>query len=176
MRQPDSDRFRLWEVAGTSHADVHLIGDIAKSLDCGVPINNGPMHLVAKAALRALVAWVRTDAAPPAAPLLEVTDGPKPEIRRDTDGIALGGVRTPPVDVPVDVLSGVAGPNPEVLCILLGSTTPLPEARIAELHPSRARYDEQYAADTDKAINAGFVLAEDRDVMTAFAQPDRVSD
>ena len=25
-RQPDSDRFRLWEVAGTAHADAHLLG------------------------------------------------------------------------------------------------------------------------------------------------------
>ena len=52
-RQPDSDRFRLWEVAGTAHADAHLVGPNAKYIDCGVPINNGPMHLVAKAALRA---------------------------------------------------------------------------------------------------------------------------
>ena len=53
-RQPDSDRFRLWEVAGTAHADEHLLGPIAKYIDCGVPINNGPMHVVAKAALHAL--------------------------------------------------------------------------------------------------------------------------
>ena len=25
-RQPDSDTFRLWEVAGTAHADAHLVG------------------------------------------------------------------------------------------------------------------------------------------------------
>src|SRR5262249_40390831 len=42
VRQPDSDRFRLWEVAGTSHADAHLLGSVAGSIDCGVPINNGP--------------------------------------------------------------------------------------------------------------------------------------
>ena len=52
-RQPDNDRFRLWEVAGTAHADAHLVGPIAKYIDCGVPINNGPMHIVAKAALHA---------------------------------------------------------------------------------------------------------------------------
>ena len=58
-RQPDNDRFRLWEVAGTAHADQHLVGPSAKYIDCGVPINDGPMHLVAKAALRALDALGR---------------------------------------------------------------------------------------------------------------------
>jgi hypothetical protein len=51
VRQPDSVHFRLWEVAGTAHADVHLVGKaIADTLDCDTPINDGPMHLVAKAA------------------------------------------------------------------------------------------------------------------------------
>src|SRR5438034_9866875 len=52
-RQPDSDRFRLWEVAGTAHADQHLLGPTTKYIDCGAPVNDGPMHVVAKAALRA---------------------------------------------------------------------------------------------------------------------------
>ena len=41
-RQPDTDTFRLWEVAGTAHADTHLVGENAISIDCGVPINDGP--------------------------------------------------------------------------------------------------------------------------------------
>jgi len=60
VRQPDSDTFRLWEVAGTAHADAHLLGPIADAVDCGAPINAGPLHLVAKAALRRLDEWVRT--------------------------------------------------------------------------------------------------------------------
>ncbi len=114
-RQPDTDRFRLWEVAGTAHADAHLLGPTAGALDCGAPINAGPMHVVLKAALRQLDTWVRTGATPPEAPRLEVTGGDAPQLRRDADGIALGGVRTPPVDVPIDVLSGLPGPNPSLL-------------------------------------------------------------
>jgi len=67
--QPDSDTFRLWEVAGTAHADRRLMGeDTADSIDCGAPINDGPLHVVAKAALRHLVtpSGTRT-ASPPAA-------------------------------------------------------------------------------------------------------------
>lgn len=124
VRQPDTNRYALWEVAGTAHADVHLLGPIASQIDCGVPINNGPMHLVAKAALYWLDRWVRTGRPPPVAPRLEVTGGATPQIVRNADGIAVGGIRTPPVDVPTEVLSGVPGPNPSLLCVLLGSTTP----------------------------------------------------
>jgi hypothetical protein len=174
VRQPDTDRFRLWEMAGTAHADARLVGSNAALLDCGAPINNGPMHLLTKAAFRGLESWVRTGNPPPIAPRFELLDGATPEIRRDGDGMALGGVRTPPVDVPVDVLSGVPGPNPSVLCILLGSTKPLPDARLAELYASRAAYLEQYEAATDRAIASGFVLEPDRDALLAFAQPSRI--
>ena len=150
VRQPDNDRFRLWEVAGTAHADVHLLGPIAKLLDCGAPINNAPMYLVANAALHSLDDWVSSGTAPPEAPRLELTTGSNPASRRDADGIALGGIRTPPVDVPVDVLSGIPGSNPDLLCILLGSTKPLPAARLAQLYPSRAAYQQRYDADADK--------------------------
>lgn len=175
VRQPDTDLFRLWEVTGTSHADAHLVGANVDLIDCGAPINRGPMHLVGKAAFRGLDTWLRTGTPPAIAPRLELTAGATPEARRDGDGIALGGLRTPPVDVPVDVLSGVPGPNPDVLCILLGSTKPLSDARLAELYPSRAAYQQEYDAATDRTIQSGFVLEADRDALLAFAQPSRVN-
>ena len=174
-RQPDSDTLRLWEVAGTAHADAHLLGPLADLLDCGTPINAGPVHLVAKAAFRDLETWVRTGDAPPTAPLLDVTDTDPREIRRDADGIALGGLRTPPLDVPVNVLSGVPGSNESLVCLLMGSTTPLPEARLAELYASRADYEQRYAAAADATIAAGFVLAEDREALLAFADPSAIA-
>jgi Alpha/beta hydrolase domain len=174
VRQPDSDRFRLWEVAGTAHADVHLLGPIVDRIDCGTPINNGPMHVVVKAALHSLGEWVRTGKLPPKAPRLEVTAGDQPEIRRNADGIAQGGIRMPTVEVPVEVLSGIPGPNPDLLCILLGSTTPLPAERLAELYPSRDTYRQRYQAATDKAIQAGFALEADRNALRAFADPLRM--
>jgi hypothetical protein len=173
-RQPDSDTFRLWEVAGTAHADARLIGPNASAFDCGAPINDGPLHVVAKAALHDLKAWVATGARPPRAPRLAVADAPEGMIVRDRDGIAEGGIRTPPVDVPVSVLSGAPGPNPSTICLLSGSDTPLPDARIAELYSSRAAYLTQFDRAADAAIKAGFVLPADRRALLAFAQPDRV--
>jgi hypothetical protein len=174
-RQPDSNTFRLWEVAGTAHADAHLVGSNASALNCGVPINDGAMHIVAKAALRALTTWLVSGTTPVVAPRIEVTvTGSKVAIRRDSDGIALGGIRTPPVDVPVTVLSGAPGPNPSTICLLLGSSKPLPPARIAQLYPSRTAYVARYAAATDTTIKAGFALQEDRKALLGFADPSRV--
>ncbi|MFI5306689.1 MAG: alpha/beta hydrolase domain-containing protein [Polyangiales bacterium] len=175
VRQPDGDRFRLWEVAGTSHADAHLLGSTADMIDCGAPINDGPMHLVAKAALHGLETWVRAGDPPLIAPRLQVTDAATPAIVRNDDGIALGGIRTPPVDVPVEALSGAPGSNPDLLCILLGSAKPLAADRLAQLYPSRAAYQKQYDDATDQTIQSGFVLAPDRDALLAFAQPSRIN-
>jgi hypothetical protein len=174
-RQPESDRFRLWEVAGTAHADRHLIGPSARYIDCGVPINDGPMHLVAKAALRALTSWIGSGTAPVTAPRIDVASGATPQVRRGADGIALGGVRTPPVDAPVAALSGEPGPNPSTICLLLGSTKPFSAARLRRLYPSRSAYVQRYNAAADATIEAGFVLPEDRAALLAFAQPSRIA-
>ena len=173
-RQPDSSRFRLWEVAGTAHGTAHDLGPYTNAINCGVPLNNGPMHIVAKAALHALVRWVSMGTPPPVAPRIDVTSGPSPQVVRDADGIAKGGVRTPPVDIPVDVLSSTPGPIPSPVCGLFGSTVPLPPARIAALYPSRPIYLQRYTAAVDKTINAGFALEADRGALLAYLEPSRI--
>ncbi|HEY4397668.1 MAG TPA: alpha/beta hydrolase domain-containing protein [Acidimicrobiia bacterium] len=173
-RQPDNRRFRLWEVPGTAHADLHLLASNAQYIQCGVPINNGPLHVVAKAGLRALTTWLETGKAPPKAPRIDVASGASPQIQRNADGIALGGIRTPPVDVPVAALSGAPGPNPSVICLLLGSTNPIAPERLTQLYPSRAAYKQQYDRAADAAIRAGFVLPADRAALLAFADPSGI--
>lgn len=173
-RQPDSKHFRLWEVAGTAHSDAHLVGPNAKDIDCGVPINDGPMHIVAKSALRALTTWVTTGKAPVTAPRIMVVSGPTPQVLRDADGIAQGGIRTPPVEVPVAALSGAPGPNPSTICLLLGSTKPFCAAQLAALYPSRTKYLRRYKTETAATIKAGFALPGDRAALLAFAEPSRI--
>jgi len=173
-RQPDNSHFRLWEVAGTAHADAHLLGSSAQYVDCGVPINNGPMHIVAKAALRALTVWLATGKEPVTAPRIDVTPSATVQIDRNADGIALGGIRTPPVDVPVASLSSAPGPNPSTICLLLGSAKPFTSNRLAQLYPARARYLQRYEADVDATINAGFALPPDRAALLAFAEPSLI--
>jgi hypothetical protein len=108
------------------------------------------------------------------APRIEVTPGATPQVTRNADGIALGGIRTPPTDVPVATLSGAPGPNPSTICLLLGSTKPLSAARLAQLYPSRAKYLQLYTADVDATIKAGFALPQDRAALLDFADPSVV--
>ncbi len=168
-RQADSANFRLWEVAGTAHADAHLVGRMGADVGCPSTINAGPHHLVAKAALRSLDTWVRTGERPPRAARLE-TDG-TPAFVRDGHGIALGGIRTPLVDVPVATLSGEPADTSSVLCLLMGSTTAFDPARLAALYPTPGAYLLAYTQAADAAVAAGFVLPEDRAALLAAAQP-----
>jgi hypothetical protein len=171
-RQPDSRTFRLWEVAGTAHADTRVVGPSVRFFDCGAPINDGPMHVVGKAALHGLKQWVTTGRAPVRAPRLNVSASR--QAVRDANGIAEGGIRTPPVDVPVTALTGVAGPKPSSICILSGSAVPLPPDRLAELYPSQAAYLKEFRQSADATIKAGYVLPGDRAGLLAFAQPDTI--
>jgi hypothetical protein len=174
-RQDDGDRFRLWEVAGTAHADKFQIGPVEEALGCSLPINRGQQVYVLRAALRSLDTWVREGAAPPEAERLDVDeDGAAPAFRLDDLGIATGGVRNPGVDAPVDVLSGMPGPDSSIICILMGTTTPIDEADLAGLYASRDQYTSDYEAATDAMIEAGFALDDDREQILAEADPSRI--
>lgn len=175
-RQDDTDRIRLWEVAGTAHADAFTVGPLADQLPCGAPINDGPQRFVLRAAIRALDTWVRTGEAPPPAPRLEVsTASGSPVIVRDADGNALGGVRLPQVAVPVATLSGEKGPTGGVICMLLGTTVPFTPERLAQLYPSAEAYLTAYTAATDDAVTAGIALPEDRQQILDDADPAAIS-
>lgn len=175
-RQPDNAHLRLWEVAGTSHADATQLGPLADSVHCGVPINDGPQRFVLRAALHALAGWVGSVQAPPHAARLKVdATGAFTTIVRDRDGIARGGIRLPEVTVPVATLSGEPGPTGGVICLLLGSTKPFPKARLAELYASRAAYLRAYRRATATSIRRGYALAADRREILADAEPARIA-
>jgi hypothetical protein len=174
-RQDDGDSVRLWEIAGTAHADAYQVGAGADLISCPVAINAGPQHYVIKAALRSLDTWVSDGTAPPEAPRLEVDDGGgSPAIVRDADGIALGGIRTPQVDAPTTVLSGDPADEASIICLLLGSTTPMTPQQISARYPSPDDYLAAYEEATDAAVEAGFVLDDDRQAMLDEADPSVV--
>lgn len=162
-RQDDADRLRLWEIAGSAHADHFLIGELEAFLGCADPVNRGQQAYVVRAALRWLEGWARGGPAAPAAPRLAVDGG---AFGLDEVGNVRGGVRTPVVDAPAEVLSGSAGPGASVICQLFGRTLPL----AAPAYSSHEEYLAAYTAATDAAIAAGFVLPEDRDAVLAEAR------
>jgi hypothetical protein len=192
-RQPDSDRFRLWEIAGTAHADTYLLVAASAHADdtpietlarmCAptttpmgpdfpfsTPINSGPQHhYVAQAALAHLDRWVRTGEAPPSAPRL-ATSGAPASLVVDDLGIATGGIRTGFVDVPAAALSGL-GQDGDQLMFLFGSTRRFDATDLAARYPGgRAEYAKRFADATHDAVRQGFVLPEDADEMNALAE------
>jgi hypothetical protein len=185
-RQDDDDSFVLWEMAGTSHGDMYtfVVGPIdtgrlplAQLATAWVPVtevygmgleklvNAGPQHYVMNAAVSQLDRWVRQGSRPSAAPRLAVRDG---ALVTDERGNAKGGIRTPHVDVPTAVLSGL-GNGGHPVAFLCGSTTPFDDETLRTLYPSRDVYIESFTAATDGAVTAGFFLADDADEITAVA-------
>ncbi len=179
-RQADDDHFRLWEVAGTAHADTYLLvtgpTDLGRSPDaanlvvttdpvpglvtCDVPINSGPQHFVLDAAFAALGRWVRGGTPPPMAPRLATTGtGATLAITRDAHGNAVGGIRTPEVDVPIATFTGVQSGS--ILCALFGTTTPFDAITLATLYPTHLTYLAGFDRATTSAVRAGFVVRRD---------------
>jgi hypothetical protein len=169
-RQPDSDRIRTWEVAGTAHADAYVIGGFASVLGCDFTVNEGPQHFVVQAALVALNRWITEGVAPATAPPLRLAKTTPPELARDALGNALGGVRTPAVDVPISALSGESPPGASRLCALFGSTVPFDASTLVRLYENEARYLAAYERSLDTAIAAGFLLESDRTELLAQAE------
>jgi hypothetical protein len=192
-RQPASTRFRWWEIAGASHADTYLLGG-ASFMDSGdlppaefarllaptaeplgmqlpAPVNSGPQHhYVAQAAIAHLDRWARGGDPPPRSPLLEVDPDDHMLLVTDDSGIARGGIRTGWVDVPVAALSGIAPDGAPGLAILLGTTRVFGAAELARRYPGgRDEYAAAFAAATERAVTAGFLLAEDASEIAAVA-------
>ena len=172
-RQPDSDRVRTWEVAGTAHADRWVIGEFESLLGCPTPVNAGQHGYVARAALRALDRWARGGGPPPSAPSLAV-DGDRFVL--DEVGNAVGGVRTPVVEVPTARLSGFADPSAPPVCALFGETELLDGDTLRRRHGSRAAFVSAYSRAVERAIADGFVCEEDRDALLAESGAERVPD
>ena len=182
-RQPDSAGLRLWEIAGTAHADDYIAnlgagddGSGATALQalnrmvdppngtpafsCAEPINTGQMHYVMDAAQYALNRWVTLGIPPAQAPRLQATAAGTAFVL-DANGNALGGVRTPAVDAPVAALSGGGQTGTSSFCFLFGTTTPFDSAKLAALYPTHAQFVSRWAAATRRGAASGFITPAD---------------
>jgi hypothetical protein len=189
-RQPDSKHFRLWEIAGASHADTYLLNasfkdaegidpamlagalkptDAVMGMKANSLINSGPQqHYVMHAAIEHLNRWVRGGKGPPSAPTLQLAGEPSALVL-DEHGNARGGIRSPWVDVPTAKLSGL-GQSGAGFAVLFGTTQLFDAARLAALYPGgRAEYLKRFASATAAAVKAGFILEADQQEINAIA-------
>lgn len=169
-RQDDTDHIRTWEVAGLAHSDAHYLSRLSEQgtrqfdgfLDLSgvlTQMNTGPRNYVMNAVLRRLDRWIADGTPPPTAPPIETTEA---QIVRDADGNAMGGLRTPHVDIPIATLTG------EGLSVV-GRTLPFDEATLAAQYGDEATYLAEFTDALDATIGAGFLLADDRDQILADA-------
>ncbi|MFV0275991.1 MAG: alpha/beta hydrolase domain-containing protein, partial [Parahaliea sp.] len=181
-RQPDSKHVRTWEIAGAAHVDTY--GLVAGYLDDGTlppavlaklltanyspmgmqlcgPMNSGAQqHYILQAALWHLSRWARGGEAPTSAPPLAL-DSTSEDVARDDYGIARQGVRSPWVDVPAAVLTGLAAEG-DILGLLFGRTLPLALNLLLQRYPGGYdQYCEEFDASTTHAVEAALLLAED---------------
>lgn len=161
-RQPDTDKLRTWEVTGTAHADQYIVDFNASMASEGAVqctgANSGPQYRVIRAALHSLHLWLKDGSAPAKGEVLKTDAGGK--LMKDAHGNALGGVRSPDVDVPIKTLSGdpPADNSGSFWCFLFGSTTPFTPEELKKLYPTHEDYVSQVKEAANRAHEAGFLL------------------
>lgn len=196
-RQPDTDWFQLWEVAGTAHYDLYGlaigeedIGDIAavnrwlQALlappaqpsphhTCEEAVNNGAQTFVLRAALAHMNRWIAEGKALPVAPRFETASLDPVTYELDEYGNILGGIRTPPVDAPVAVLTGL-GNDGSFACRLFGVTMPLTDEQLERKYGNHDNFVKAWTAATDAALEAGFLVAEDAELIRQAGEQSKI--
>ncbi len=178
-RQPDGTNYRLWEPAGTAHADLYDTSYITQNqanqvpfyppIVCNFPFNSAGQHYLVHAALVRLTEWITDGTPPPTAPPITVVSG---VIQRDAFGIALGGIRLPEMDVPTQTQTGV-GNTPGLFCSLFGRTLPLP-VPVSSLYKNHGTYVSPFAEATNDLRTAGFLLDPDAEELKTMAAESAV--
>jgi hypothetical protein len=165
IRRPDTDAFRSWEVAGTTHRNG-CVGGRWLHRDLGVEraprrgANEVAMEPVLDAALHHVEAWVARGVLPPAQPRLDIASDYGATMQRDQHGIARGGLRLPEIAVPIATHSSVPisdWPRDS----LFGSSKPFDRSTLATLYADDADLLSQFEAATVVAVTAGALLPDD---------------
>ena len=196
-RQPETEFFRGWEAAGTAHADYYDLGgggfdtgdgkndltyfnsmlappkDVYDNLiTCAAGINTGPHTYILRSALRNFNQWVTKNQVPASQPQLEV-DAAGTGYNMDELGIAKGGIRTPHVDVPISVLTGL-GQKGNAFCSLFGGTVPLTAEVLTTRYGSHDSFVAKFSDSARNAAATGAILKDDVEHLIAAAKASKV--
>jgi hypothetical protein len=184
VRQPDTAKFRTWEVAGSSHVDQHLrrsreplelrdfsTPTMASSVEavlapqCEYPSigTRVPTHYIVGHSYDLMVRWITKAVPPPSAPRIEVitvgAPGTPSVIARDSLGLALGGIRLSELAVPTAVNVGVnSGPG---ACVRWGYSVPFSVDELNSLYPSHDSYVDQVVEITKGNVQNDYIDAAD---------------
>jgi hypothetical protein len=180
-RQPDTAKYRQWEIPGTSHATRilslnntstnHRDGVFRAPTVCKYPINpRTPIEDSSGVIYDLMDKWIKNGTLPPTAPKVDVeqqgeTPGrngaparPNYVIKRDARGNSSGGgIRLADLAVPTAIQSREN--EGTQFCNLYGQYQPFPDEVIEQLYPTHAGYVAKVKAVTDGNLKAGYLEA-----------------
>lgn len=176
--QPDTDYFRQWELAGTSHVDVDFDLEFARmrllingeppenavvrDQQCALPtLSRVSFRDAMNAAYEHLAKWVDDGTLPPVAPRLKVARMlPRLEFARDEFGNILGGIRLADHAVATATNTGMnsSGGGGSRFCGLYGSHHPFDEATLRNLYPTHEGYVDAVRAVVEENLAGGYIL------------------
>lgn len=170
------DKCRYYEFAGAPHTDIVCpilsgITDIEKTgrtlpnlnpklLD---GINDFPLDMYVCGMLEKLHLWAASGVAPEMMPPLERSRG---TLRRDAFGNALGGFRTPFVEVPIASYVASNPDDPEGIC---GKMTYFSAEQVRKLYGTPARYLELFRRAVKTQVDTGWISAENGENMCEWS-------
>jgi hypothetical protein len=189
-RRPDSDtasdRYRLYEVPGATHIDLEVGGHPADASRAAsgelrsplqerciekVPLSAFPLHYTLDGAFANLDRWARDGIAPPKAKRIDLVikgDPPRATAVTDSFGNALGGVRTPFVDLPTATYHS-ARTGSDFLCRMIGYETPFDQERLKALYPSLKDYADRVSRQVDQMLKDHWLTEADAQQLKADA-------
>ena len=186
------DLYRRYEVAGGAHIDPYSARSYASDADflqaVGAAEENGsascepfevedsdfPIHYHFDAGWRTLHAWVASGTAAPRAERLQLKEtavdnfDPAESFRVDEHGNALGGIRSPHVDVPT--ARWVGAKNTDFSCMFYGYKLPFDKDKLSELYPGQADYVARVTQSARALQAEGWLTREGADELIARAQ------
>lgn len=171
-RRPDSDTFRLYEVAGMAHRETRFMSnrDRDRLKDCPLPEGGAwsrfPSSHVYHALLEMMCVWAEKGIAPPPSQILD-TVGDTDVIKRDNLGNALGGLRTTYTEVPTTRL--IAATPMGRPSWYHGSEIPLDESVLQERYGDTENYRRLVAESIEQSISERFLLPIDAEELRAEA-------
>jgi Alpha/beta hydrolase domain len=127
--------------------------------------NDYPFAYVANAAFADLTKWIDFNQPPPHAQRIETTSTTPATIVEDQFGNALGGVRTPFVDVPTTTYTPTDTVSRTTefsgFCVLYGYNTPFSDSTLDSLYRNHFEYIGKVLVDSYGLVAQGLWLAPD---------------
>jgi hypothetical protein len=192
-----NDRYRLYEIAGAAHADAafyrHLPSLEAQTAVGTQPfLNNWPFankcdpeislmktptaRYTINAAFANLTRWVRDGIAPPRAERIQLRNAGTPQagIIKDNYGNAVGGARTPYLDVPTATYYTSAGGGGT--CGNLAYNVPFDWLRLESIYGSARNYANKVSQSVDQLVRDRWLTESDgRKIKNELVLPQQSS-